>query len=535
MLTPLEVRIANDATDLHVTRDVSGLTFENAAPGGFTTCSFRLRRDLLVKRPELQRYSTVEVSDGRTAEVLWTGLIDDVGFTAGRDGTMFQVTASGHVARAHDYRRPLIYADQSLERWEKDEQFGRAWRGWEIVGEGDSARLRATLTEGIDVGSGNASLIDITYNAIDEAGQFIGRVRFDHIEGDDYDGTATNPWQISVRGGGTNEETDNWSTTADSLRMRRGNEFTSEIGTAKIRIHTDGTNPAAIPGSNYYSEAYNIAVRCQLLDETGADVTSGYQQNYVTVEEVVKDLLGRFFTTDWDTSGATIASSATSTTIDQLAYADPVSPAEVLDDLTMFGSYYWAVWDDPDGDGFDFEFSEWPTTPRYEADVLDGFESPASGFDVYNAVTVRYRAKNGRLRSVRRTATVPELDDAGLTREAFLDLGDEVGSSQNANDVGDQFLTDHLNPRSGGTLTIGRRVLDIDGGRMREPWELRAGNLIRVRGVEADASDLTSDTNASSVFRIVRVTYNADENLTTLELDAANRRLSGRLTRRRRR
>src|SRR3990172_9057007 len=69
------------------------------------------------------------------------------------------------------------------------------------------------------------------------------------------------------------------------------------------------------------------------------------------------------------------------------------------------------------------------------------------------------------IRRTRRTQVVDVLTDAGLTREALLDLGDDVGTSTNAQRAGDQFLAQHSSPLNAGALTIAEPILDIEAAR----------------------------------------------------------------------
>jgi hypothetical protein len=53
------------------------------------------------------------------------------------------------------------------------------------------------------------------------------------------------------------------------------------------------------------------------------------------------------------------------------------------------------------------------------------------------------------------------------------------------------------------------------------PWEIRPGNLIRVRGVLPNADSLNASTrDGVAVFRIAATEYRQSENAATLELTA---------------
>jgi hypothetical protein len=193
----------------------------------------------------------------------------------------------------------------------------------------------------------------------------------------------------------------------------------------------------------------------------------------------------------------------------------------VLDDLMRLEPLFvWFAWESNPANGkYRFVWQQWPTVVQYEASVVDGFDAPAPSFEQYNRVAVRWRDPGGITRTTFRTQTIPELDAAGIFREATIDLGDEVGSTTNANQAGDQFLAEHRYPPSNGTLTLARPIVDLLNNRMTDPKAIRPGALIRVRGVEGSADRLNASTrDGQTVFRIISVSVNGDGSA-ALELD----------------
>ena len=168
-----------------------------------------------------------------------------------------------------------------------------------------------------------------------------------------------------------------------------------------------------------------------------------------------------------------------------------------------------------------FEWVKRPTTVRYEADVVDGYESQGSSDGLYNQVTVRYRDAQGIAQMVTRTAACPDLDAVDLIRTGLLDLGTELGSAADAARIGDQWLAEHTVVHNAGTLRIARPILDLESGRMVQPWEIRPG-LIRVRGILPRPDALNAgNRDGVTVFRIVAHEYSASDGVATLELDSA--------------
>jgi hypothetical protein len=115
---------------------------------------------------------------------------------------------------------------------------------------------------------------------------------------------------------------------------------------------------------------------------------------------------------------------------------------------------------------------------------------------------------------------VQELTDAGLNREAFLDIGSDR-SANDANQAGDVFLSEHKTPPNAGTLTVARPIVDLIGGGMVQPYEIRPGNLIRVRGVLPRVDSLNAqERDGLTVFRIIGMQYRASSGTAELELDS---------------
>jgi hypothetical protein len=63
--------------------------------------------------------------------------------------------------------------------------------------------------------------------------------------------------------------------------------------------------------------------------------------------------------------------------------------------------------------------------------------------------------------------------------------------------------------------------MDYTLSRIVQPWEIRPGNLIRVRGVRPYVDSLNAtDRDGVTVFRIVSTSYSDSQGAAVLELDA---------------
>lgn len=208
--------------------------------------------------------------------------------------------------------------------------------------------------------------------------------------------------------------------------------------------------------------------------------------------------------------------------IDQMVYPDGISAREVLDDLmALEPAQFWTSGPSGiTGSGYQFSWTLWPTTVRYEATMEDGGNFPTTTTELYNKVLVRWYDRRGRSRSTTRTGTCPILDAAGITRQAVVDVSNELGSLSNAQRIGDNFLAAHKYPPNGGVLNVARPIRDLYTGRMVDPFEIEPAELIRVRGVESYPDALNASSNdGQTVFRIWAMQYADSTNTSNLELD----------------
>jgi hypothetical protein len=508
---PISVRLASDRSDRHVTRDLHDLSFRSTAPGGYATASLVLSRPLRTQPGEIMQYGKVVIYDRRTAQVLWEGRLDDPGRSAGSDGEVYSITATGPSTFAEDRTVSLIYVDGRADGW----RVGSASIPSVDVQVSEEA-VKMGVANGTTHAAGYAGLA--VYNNIAYTGQTLARVKWNFVP--TFTSVNYECWLGTAIGtGGTVNLATVAVLGANSQTASRGGATAIPAGHDTVRMRFVRVNTPITPSDDLITIQFFPTVRALMMDQFGTDITSGYTVDTVLGSDVVRDLLGRLLDR-FDGASASIA--ATSVAIDQLAYPDGASAAKVLDDLMLLEpAFYWAAWETLDTGLHRFEWTTWPTTVRYEAGTADGFDSPAASGEVYNAVTVRWRDSVGASRSVRLTQPIASLDDAGIVREAYVDISDEVGSAANASQVGNMYLGGHAMPMNQGTLTVSRPIIDLIAGRRVQPWEIKPGNLIRVRDVMPRVDPLNAtDRDGVTVFRVAAVDFNASSCTATLELDS---------------
>lgn len=518
---PLGVVVTTSRTCKVITKDLRSLSFRSVAPGGFAGATFSLHRPLRLSPDEMAYYAKVEVIDTRSGLVVSEGRLEDPGKSASGDGEIWDVTAVGNMSHTKDRTVPVIYVDAASDKWERASYSSRSAEisiNERSADDDSNPAVLISAPDGITTPTGWQG--EARYRAIRDAGMTLARVRVNVVNGvatANYENRLTTAVGSGSR---TNAVTSNFDTAANTLTgvINGGNNIPSGNDVAWIRIVRTGSLASGTDST--WAEYYDIAVRAVLKDSSGTDITSSgsYTTNHVLASEIVNDLIGRLLTKYEATSVAT-----TSTPIYQLAYPDGITPSDLLDDLMLLEpSYYWAAWESANtaSGKIRFEWKQWPSTVRYEASVNDGFDSVGSADGLYDKVRVRWVDQRGRPRTTSASQTVQELTDAGLTREALIDLGSDTGSGNNATQAANQFLAEHASPRNGGTLTVAQKVMDLSQGWKVQPWEIRPGELIRVKGVAANADVLNATSrNGSTVFRIVGVEYDAGSATARLELD----------------
>lgn len=525
---PLTVRMVTNQADRHVTRDLRDLSFRETAVGGWASAKFSFNRPLSLQPNELAYFSKVYVYDRRSGRTVWEGRLEDPGRSVGSDGQVWSLTAMGPAAHAQDIEVPLIYVDRDLQSWiPVDTTVDSGGDAKAITVDAASLPVDPTFRMQWPNGSDlvtNSRVVQ-AYPLLRASGQRMARYDYSWSAGR----TNSNLRIQSVTrdtGGGANGRDDAFNTGGGGGAAKLiTTDFANTRDWLELRILWNGGTQSIGDDVTWagFIRPYVMATR---YNQSGTEqlLGSAYTAGTVLASEVVADLLGRLLSA-YDGANSTIATTAFA--IDQLAYPSAVTAARVFDDLMTFEpGYRWGAYESTASSAgrYRFEWTAWPSTVRYEADAGDGFEAPAEGDGLYNAVRVRWRDVAGQVQTTRRTSSVPELTAAGLTREGFVDLGSQVGSEANAVQVGDQFLAEHGTPPNGGRLTVARPIRDLSTGRLRQPWEIKAGELIRVRGVLPRVDSLNASTrDGATVMRVWSKEYTVGTGAATLELDSYSR------------
>ena len=209
--------------------------------------------------------------------------------------------------------------------------------------------------------------------------------------------------------------------------------------------------------------------------------------------------------------------------VQQAAYLEPTSPAEIVRDVTRFGLQDWGVWE-----GKTFRWANRGYHGRSWRARIAPSQLQETGPQVdriFESVIVQYQDVDGSTRSVGPPGSGANTEDAslvdddtqnpavqlGITRRALLTMG--VGAvtgrpGADAIEVGTSFLEAQKTLDVSGQASLVGHVAD-DHGVLHPAWAVRAGDTISF----PDASD-------TGLRRIVKTDYSHDSRTCTIDIDS---------------
>lgn len=594
---PLGVRIYDHTSniDMWVTRWVDGLQFRSVIPGGFASSSFTLHipqhmypvaaawSSRAPRIPLVRLFNRVQVVDLRSGAIAWEGRIDSAARVED-DGFAWDIGCAGAMVSATDITRPVFYADSSTDWWStRETQPSRASVfTWSRTDSPPSLGLE--LKDGSQWDSSGGLTPGGTWSAYYHflcmaTNQYLGRFTVSYRSSTPSSGTiktranvytpATNTWEDGI------DSTNLGS--ADTTKANAVGGSSSFTSTQAQVIAFDVLGPSTpvvltAPCPITYTNPIVIAMR---VDRNGSNLTaaSNYSTDYVTVSQVVEDVLGRFLNNAWTFSsgaplnnpapgsvgaaGAYINTSDT-TQITDLKFPDGATAADILNQLmTVQTNAYWAIWESQntatngaDSQRYRFEWATWPNGWGYLASSADGIEEQPDASGIYNFVFYRYQAPQFAGVSPGGQYVPPpglqewwDFENPGpapllknrITRAATVN---KDGTLSDASGLASTWLYENGKETNAGSITVRRPIMFYDAGqnsgsgagRMVDPWMIRPGKLLRITDIlpTADAVSINHGTiappatHAGAVFRVIATNYDASDNSCRLELDQVN-------------
>lgn len=589
---PLGVRIYDHEgnIDMWVTRWVDGLQFRSVIPGGFASATFTLHvpqhmypvaaawSTRAPRIPLVQLFNRVQVVDLRSGEIAWEGRIDSAARVAD-DGFAWDIGCAGAMVSATDISRPVFYADSSLDWWStRETQPSRAAMfTWSRTDSPPSlgVELKTDSQWGPST-TGGGDWAPYYYFLCLATAQNLGRFTISY--------RSTGPSTVTFRANVYTPSTNAWQngvdattlSTADTTKSNAVGAGSSFTSTAARVINFDVIGPSTptiissgSPATISFTNPIVIAMR---MDRNGNNLTASanYSTDYVTVSQVVEDVLGRFLNNGWSAAGSNIPANGSvgpagayidtsdTTPITDLKWPNGVTAADILNQLmTVQTNAYWAIWESQntatngaDSQRYRFEWSTWPAGWGYRASSVDGLDEQPDGSGIYNFVF--YRFQGTQFSGVTPGGSYvppPDLQEwwdftdprtapllnARVTRAATVAKDGPVASGS---DLASAWIADNGREVNAGSLTVKRPIQFFDAGansgsgagRTVDPWMIRPGKLIRITDIptQSDATSINHGTtappatHAGSVFRVIATNYDAADNSCKLELDQVN-------------
>ena len=525
MRAPLTVGIDDGSTRRLLSRRVRGLRFRKTAPGGHADASLSLD----VPRStfgDLGPADRLEIFESDTGSTVWVGDTTAPGPRSGETGEGFDLSAIGGMGRASDRRERLIYLDSALDQWDPDWLSVSAPSANIGVGQfPEDAGTRAAdpalflqFNPGQPVTTGSRATI--RYRGFGGSLMRVGGLA------GFYDAGQTDPnfqLRFSSTGAGNNLAVIPQSVVggfvvayAGDTGLPSGREHVlfvlERIAGGATNVATDNVwgafGEVQVLGHlrDRYGSLRNMRTTAHVTPGTGASVVKAH----VLAHEVVEDLLGQVLT---GCNPDLPVIEPSTHPIDQLAYHEPTTAAQVLDDLMGYESdFLWEI------AGNVFRFRAWPTAPRYLLGSKVKVEVPGSDVDLCNRATILWTDTTGREQVTYRYADIPELggnpDPALLTGSVFrgrvrdaepVTLPEGRGSLANARRIGDEILAVKARPPRSARAVVTESIVDATTGRKVQPWQIEPGYVCRI---QATGEDL----------RLTEMAYDDDSAATTLEL-----------------
>lgn len=481
---PLTVSVGTIGGLRPVTRQVSGLAFGSVAPGGAGTCSFTLR----VRPGELPGFgpaSRVVLSDARTGRIVWDGFAEYPDPVRGEGADGFAVSAVGAMVLLTDESKPRFFVDGPEGIYDESR-----WRRVKLTAPGATVEFSTPPSSDDEADGAYVTLQFPSGQAVDNSSRSGTQYDFPVDAGVPIVGlhygagwgiaSANYGWRITGTG-----------TDGSGRKTVVGGDF-SGFGVAGIRVALDGASLSVknlrlqihrlaggvtnVASDNVLVYFFDLSVLAQLarldgsvrssLDSPGSNFYGIYPQ------WAVEDMVARMPDSIIDKAASTVDSAST-LVLQQLAYPEGATVAQVLDDLALLEpDYTWEVGARADS-GHPFHYRPW--TDRYLLPRSSGiWDAEGSDVDLCNRIEVTWQTRSGRTRSLTVTAAVAVLGDRTRDAEPIV-LPAGIGSVPNAQRIGEKVLASLANPPASGAYTTTGRVYDKRWGRWVEPWEVQAG------------------------------------------------------------
>lgn len=522
LLVPLAVRVRNAHYDGLLTGYLHGApSFQKGDPGGFKSASFVVDQRLGFRSDMVQPYSRIYIYNRRNGDTVFEGDVTNPGREISDNGALLQIQVDGAAERLSDWSGSRVFIDRDMTAWTKNNKVSNSATTVN-VGEdrGGSGADAVTLQFPTELHVVQDDRCEMGYHRLEESGQELGWFNYA------WDCGITNAsWNIRTITGPSStairSQTATSSGSGGSGAVVGGTIPTGE-NLVLVQMRWNNVNPSNTGTSDIvWTSILRPTVVARLKMKDGSYKTMGTYGDTITASDVVHDMLATLLSGSFDTLNSRV-DAGQALDFYQLAYPNGVTPAQVLEDLMKYenGCTWYAGASTPVNDKFTFKWVSRSTTPRYEAVVWnDDYTAGTQATDQFNEVATRWVSAAGIPKITVASQTIPEMGTRA--RRFFQDLSDTVTDVNSVATTNAAMLADHRYPSNAGQVKIERSVVDLLTGRRIQPFEIEPGYMIRLVGVNPHPDALNAtQSNGSSVCRIVNTDYSGQDHSVTLDLDA---------------
>jgi hypothetical protein len=520
-LPPLRVHASIESHDGFVTRwaldepdggnVINALRCSDTMPGGYETCDGELPRPTEFEYRDTERLSTLRLL-GVGSTPVWEGRLERIPRVSGDRMAISPSTVGWQAALEDNKSAVLIVIDRTLSAWRGPgaaRQLALAVADNSQGETGTASEGALTLTLRGPWGGSTSGITAETYYEA-PAGETVAEVAFAWATNDNVGADAT----FLLRALSTDDESSFPENSADVLTGSTSGTLTFNPSTPLRMGMIQFRYPTAAGGDgvDYAVSLTNVRVQgSHGLTEYG---TTAGEEGFLASDIV------RYAVRRWAPHLNVTADSVTTSAfvIQQLAFLEPTTAAEIVQGATRFGLEDWAVWDDK-------TFYWHPRGARgrnWRARIgpSDLEETGPQVDRLWESIIVQYQDVDGSTRTVGPPGSGADTEDAalkdddpdnpanqfGISRRDRLVMG--VGTAAGAIEVGRRFLAETKQLDRSGKARIQGHILD-DHGVIYPYHAVKSGDTISF-----------VDANDTSPRRIVRTEKNTADRSCSLDLDA---------------
>jgi hypothetical protein len=537
------------------------------APGGDDTLTCTIPwPDRGIARPDAFTHNMpVRVEDRRTGEIIWQGRVSDPGFSGDRHSQEFRLSAVGSGRDLDSISVLKNYVDRDLSHWVDL----HTWPSGDLNTQDASSGFIANFFDSLSIAP--EGMLEFpwpngTTQKTNDFQRMVYMVGFNAAKDlltDDLSSHSTGPTSVVPEIHGIRFSWMSNFANANQVGLLAGSGVAGSTITLYTAAFTTGVQQD-VSARDTLSTWTRTDIKFLYLSQsrTGANVTStgdawvrfanihviGKRYSRYGVDQtessgiealkpylIVEDLLGTVLNGKFD-PGQIYTDNVL---IDQASWWSATPVSDILAAANEWnGDAWWGVWAPANPDALPrLDYRYWNVSPRYTLDDTAQVTLQGGGEEWANSALVTYMRGNGVQTTTRATVTVPAIrrvfGSSGVgtlainTRDLSLDLSDRGPMTRaKAVELAGQMLYASATDKASGSAVVTGPIIDDSTGRIVQPWEIRPGWPILVGSTPNQFTSGTPLTyDGESTFRLTKVTYSAQDDTATLELDGGARHL----------